>query len=83
MARMNKQDWTLLLVRGFGLYLIMQALFSIPPFLGLGYMLCANWGSVFPKGEVGNIAERLQTELLTSGISVLRECSCTELRVST
>lgn len=66
---MNKHDWTLLVVRGFGLYLLAQALFSIPPLLGTTFLLFAAWAPLLPEGEFRGLAERLRTEFVTQIIS--------------
>ena len=67
---MNKHDWTVLLVRGFGLYLLAHALFSIPSIFVAAYSFYAMWNSGFQNGEMTRIGETLRVELVTQVISV-------------
>jgi hypothetical protein len=59
---MLKRDWTLLLVRGFGLYLLAQAVFAIPGLLGLAYAVAYHWDSLFATTESDSIRSSLRFE---------------------
>ena len=68
---MNKHDWTALLVRGFGLYLLAHALFSVPSLFVAAYSLCAMWNTGFQNGELTSLGERLRMELVTQVMSAV------------
>jgi hypothetical protein len=59
---MLKRDWTLLLVRGFGLYLLAQAILSVPGLLGLAYAVAYHWDSLFTTTEGDSIRSSLRFE---------------------
>jgi hypothetical protein len=68
---MNKHDWTVLLVRGFGLYLLAHALFSVPTLFVAAYSFYAMWNTGFQNGELSSLGERLRTELITQTMSAV------------
>jgi hypothetical protein len=69
---MTKRDWTVLVVRGFGLYLLAYAIFAIPGFAQVVTAIVYSWDKMFPtQADTSPYTEGLRLEYLVQAVSAI------------
>lgn len=68
---MTNRDWTLLVVRGFGLYLLAQMLFVVPTLITLTFSFFSHWADLFPTDGIIPPIQRLRQEFAKQGVAAL------------